>query len=98
MTCGSYYSPSVNDLNGVCKKDQIDHKLQKLGPCWTFRKNEDQTKQNSRKLGPTRYLSLERKIKKHTYFYNFLWVIQSSKIKQKSKNWIWWTKTCLFQP
>jgi len=23
---------SVNDLNGVCKKDQINHKSQKLGP------------------------------------------------------------------
>ena len=69
MTCGSYCSPSVNDLNGVCKKDQSDQKLQNLGPCWTFRKNEDQTKQNSQKLGPTRYLSLERKIKKHIINY-----------------------------
>ena len=58
MTHDNYYSPSVNDLNGVCKKDQIDHKLQKLGPFWTFQKNENQTKQSSRKLGPKRYLSL----------------------------------------
>ena len=31
MTRVSYYSPSVNDLNSICKKDQIDHKLQNLG-------------------------------------------------------------------
>ena len=55
MTCGSYCSLSVNNLNDVCKKDQIDHNLQKLWPFW---KNKDQTEQSLQKLGPIMYLSL----------------------------------------
>ena len=62
VTRDNHCSPFVNDLNGVCKKDEIDHQLQKWGPFRTFRKNEDQTKQSSRKLGPKRYLSLKNKI------------------------------------
>jgi len=46
VTRSSYCSPPINNLNGVCKKDQIDHKLQKLEPFWTFWKNEEQTKQS----------------------------------------------------
>jgi len=58
VTCDSYCLPPVNDLNSVCKKDQIDHKLQKVEPFWTLRRNDDQTKQNSQKLEPKEYLSL----------------------------------------
>jgi len=36
VTPDKYFSPSVNDLNSACKNDYIDHKLQKLGPFWTF--------------------------------------------------------------
>jgi len=57
VTCGSYCSPSVNDLNDFYKRDQINHNLEKLGPFWTFQKNEDETKQSLRKLGPKMYLS-----------------------------------------
>jgi len=28
VTRDSHYSPSINDLNDICKKDQIDHNLQ----------------------------------------------------------------------
>jgi len=58
VTRDGYCSPSVNDLDDVCKKNQIDHNLKKLWQFLTFQKNEDQTKQSLRKLGAIKYLNL----------------------------------------
>jgi len=46
MTHGSYCSPLVNDLNDVCKKDQIDHNLQKLCHFEKMRTKENKVYEN----------------------------------------------------